>query len=99
MTPCEEEAWRRLGSVVDPESGLSVVELGLIYQLRVMGEGLAVRMTLTHESCPLGEFLLDAVREALAPLCPEGTVSVSLSFDPPWSPERITAAGRAALRA
>lgn len=99
MTPREKEAWHRLGSVIDPEAGLSVVDLGLVYELHAAGEGLAVRMTLTHESCPLGGFLVDAVREALAPLCPEGAVSVLLSFNPPWTPERITAAGRAALRA
>ncbi|MCI0429050.1 MAG: metal-sulfur cluster assembly factor [Rhodospirillales bacterium] len=98
MTALEREAWRRLASVIDPETGLSVVDLGLIYDLRVAGEGLGIRMTLTHESCPLGKFLVEAVRDALAPLCPAGALSVSLSFDPRWSPERITAAGRAALR-
>ena len=98
MTQRDQEAWRRLGSVIDPETGLSVVDLGLIYDVQAAGKGLALRMTLTRENCPLGAFLVEAVREALATLCPDGAVLVTLSFDPPWSPERITAAGRKALR-
>ncbi len=97
MTRREEEALRRLGAVMDPETGLSVVDLGLIYDLRAAGDGLVVRMTLTHETCPLGSVILEDVREALAPLCPMGRVAVALTFDPPWTPERITPAGRAKL--
>ncbi|MDF2764496.1 MAG: hypothetical protein K0S81_1490 [Rhodospirillales bacterium] len=98
MTQREDEAWRRLGSVLDPETGLSVVDLGLIRELREADGALHVRMTLTHESCPLGVFILDSVRIALAPLCPDARPAVELSFDPPWTPDRITPAGRAALR-
>lgn len=98
MTQREDEAWRRLGSVLDPETGLSVVDLGLILELRETEGALHVRMTLTHESCPLGVFILDSVRDALAPLCPDALPTVEVSFHPPWTPDRITPAGRAALR-
>ena len=97
MTPREAEAWRKLGSVLDPETGISVVDLGLIRDLRERDGALHVRMTLTHESCPLGAFILDSVRDALAPLCLDGAPTVELSFDPPWTPDWITPAGRAAL--
>ena len=97
MTRREAEAWRRLGAVMDPETGVSVVDLGLIQELREIDGALHVRMTLTHESCPLGAVILDSVRDALAPLCPDPRPTVELSFDPPWTPDRITPAGRAAL--
>jgi metal-sulfur cluster biosynthetic enzyme len=97
MTRREAEAWNRLGAVTDPETCVSVVDLGLIRDLRERDGAVHVRMTLTHESCPLGAVILESVREALAPLCPEGGPTVELSFDPPWTPDQITAAGRAAL--
>ena len=97
MSDREDAGWRRLHSVMDPETGLSVVDLGLIGELRELNGALHVRMTLTHESCPLGAFILNMVRDALAPLCPDARPTVELSFDPPWTPDRITPAGRAAL--
>jgi metal-sulfur cluster biosynthetic enzyme len=97
MSHLEQQAWRKLGSVLDPETGVSVVDLGLIRDVRERDRALHVRMTLTQESCPLGAFILESVRHVLAPLCPEGAPTVELSFDPPWTPDRITPAGRAAL--
>lgn len=97
MTPREQEAWGRLAAVIDPETGLGLVDLGLIYELREEGEGLALRMTLIHESCPLGSLIVQMAREALEPICPDGAVVISLSFDPPWTVERITPAGRTQL--
>jgi metal-sulfur cluster biosynthetic enzyme len=80
-----------LRSVIDPELGLSVVELGLIYGVTVDGDRVTVRMTLTAPGCPLHAVMPDWVREAVSALPGVREVDVELTFDPPWSPERIRA--------
>jgi metal-sulfur cluster biosynthetic enzyme len=97
MSDLERQAWARLGSVMDPETGIGVVDMGLVRRIRASEHGLSLVMTLTHAGCPLGAVILDLVREALRPLCPEGAIDIELSFDPPWTPQNITPAGRAAL--
>ena len=82
--------------VTDPEIGLNVVDLGLIYQLdfderlrRIYAE-----MTLTTQFCPMGESIVDGVTNALQTTFSEDQVQVALTFDPPWNSERISEEGR-----
>ncbi len=92
----EDEAWAALASVIDPEVGIDIVELGLIYGMVVSPSAVVVTMTLTTPGCPLHEVLVGAVEDVLihagAP-----SVDVDLVWDPPWSPDLIGARGRAAL--
>ncbi|MCB9743913.1 MAG: metal-sulfur cluster assembly factor [Alphaproteobacteria bacterium] len=85
----------RLRLVVDPEVGLDVVNMGLIRGLEVE-DGIAwLRMTLTTRGCPMADVLLDDVRYAI-----EGAglrCEVELEFEPPWSPDQISEAGRRVL--
>ena len=85
-----------LQDVVDPEIGLNVVDLGLIYQLDFDEEGNCIfcRMTLTTQFCPMGESITDAATETLRSAFPGNEVSVELTFDPPWSHERISPEGQ-----
>ncbi|MBI2170092.1 MAG: DUF59 domain-containing protein [Actinobacteria bacterium] len=89
-----EVAYEALRGVLDPELGLDVVALGLIYDVRLQADGLVVEMTLTTPGCPVAESLPfeaeQAVREALGPDWTDG-VSVHVVWDPPWTPERIEA--------
>jgi metal-sulfur cluster biosynthetic enzyme len=89
MTPAQ--VTDALRSVIDPELGLSVVELGLIYGVTVDGDRVTVRMTLTAPGCPLHAVMPDWVREAVGALPGVREVDVELTFDPPWRPERIRA--------
>jgi metal-sulfur cluster biosynthetic enzyme len=82
---------------MDPEIGLSIVEMCLIRELHASERGLRLVMTLTHQSCPLGAVMLDLVREVLRPLCPESEPKIELSFDRPWTLQSITPAARGAL--
>jgi metal-sulfur cluster biosynthetic enzyme len=93
----EAAAWRALAEVMDPELPLSVVDLGLIYALRVEGGDLEVDMTLTSMGCPCHEWIVGDVREQLATLASPGKATVRVVWDPPWTRERISAAGRRAL--
>ncbi|MEW6583402.1 MAG: metal-sulfur cluster assembly factor [Actinomycetota bacterium] len=94
----EAEAWDALSQVVDPELGLDIVELGLVYRLDIDDARIGVTMTLTTAGCPLHDVIVGGVERALTR--PGGPpVDVEVVFDPPWTPEMIGAEGRRALGA
>jgi metal-sulfur cluster biosynthetic enzyme len=87
-----------LSGVTDPEIGLSIVDLGLIYRARSGPQGLDVALTLTSQACPLGELIADNVRARLAcrfPAAPD--IAVALVWVPAWSPDRISGHSRERL--
>jgi metal-sulfur cluster biosynthetic enzyme len=80
--------------VMDPEVGLSVVDLGLVYQAARGDEGIEVALTLTTRACPLGEMIIEDARERLSRRFQDvPRVVVSLVWSPPWNPDRITDRG------
>lgn len=85
-----------LENVFDPEIGLNVVDLGLIYRLDFREEEKKVDciMTLTTPFCPMGESIIDGVKQALQGTFPDLVAEVTLTFDPPWNHEMISDAGR-----
>jgi metal-sulfur cluster biosynthetic enzyme len=93
-----EDVLEALRDVVDPELGINVVDLGLIYGVNVDADRVAtIDMTLTSAACPLTDVIEDQAREAL-----EGVVSdfrINWVWMPPWGPESITDDGREQLRA
>jgi metal-sulfur cluster biosynthetic enzyme len=87
-----------LHAVMDPEVGLSVVDLGLVYHATRSAEGVNVAITLTTQACPLGEMIVEEARERLAARFPEApSIAVDLVWTPPWSPDLITDRGRELL--
>ena len=96
MTLLPEEALLdALRSVDDPEAGMNIVELGLVYGVEANPPSAKVRMTMTSAACPLGDYLTDAVRDALRARFPElEEVNVELVWDPPWTPERMSEEAR-----
>lgn len=92
-----EEAMR---DVVDPELGINVVDLGLVYGLDVTAEAVAkIDMTLTSAACPLTDVIEDQARTALvgSGLCTD--LEINWVWLPPWGPDKITDDGREQLRA
>ncbi|HEX6848424.1 MAG TPA: metal-sulfur cluster assembly factor [Chitinophagaceae bacterium] len=85
-----------LETVTDPEIGLNVVDLGLIYQLDFdeARKKIYVTMTLTTQFCPMGESITAAVKRGLEKTFDGETVSLEISFDPPWNYERISEEGK-----
>jgi metal-sulfur cluster biosynthetic enzyme len=85
-----------LQNVMDPEIGLNIVDLGLIYQLVFdeTGKKIFCTMTLTTQFCPMGESISNAAREVLASVFPGGDVEINLTFDPPWNHEMISEEGQ-----
>jgi metal-sulfur cluster biosynthetic enzyme len=78
-----------LRTVFDPELGMSVVELGLVYGIEVTGGAVGVTMTLTAPGCPIHDVMAEWVREAVLKVTGVERVDVTLTFDPPWTPDRI----------
>lgn len=85
-----------LQNVTDPEIGLNVVDLGLIYQVDFDEPNgkISVAMTLTTQFCPMGESIVNGVTQAMQQTFPGSQVQVDLTFDPPWSYELISDEGR-----
>jgi len=80
-----EAALVALYDVIDPELGISIVDLGLIYDVTVSGTTARVTMTTTSPVCPLGGFLSKQVEQRLKRLDEVDSVEVTLVTDPPWS--------------
>jgi metal-sulfur cluster biosynthetic enzyme len=87
----------RLRDVIDPELGVNIVDLGLVYDAE-MSDGIArIRMTTTTPACPIGPYLSDQVRWALLEIDAVLSVEVEVTHDPPWSPERMSDAAKTQL--
>ncbi|MDX1673244.1 MAG: metal-sulfur cluster assembly factor [Longimicrobiales bacterium] len=103
VRPGTERYWRALKEVRDPELPISVVDMGLIYDIRAVaresdpGVRLEVRMTFTATACPCMELMLMDVEERLLEEG-VGTVSIDVVWDPPWTRAMITDEGRATLK-
>lgn len=86
-----ESAMKKVGEVLDPELGVSVVDLGLIYDVTIDTEGVAsVTMTLTTMGCPLFPVMESDIENRLLELPEVNDVKIELTFDPPWTPDRMT---------
>jgi metal-sulfur cluster biosynthetic enzyme len=94
-----KDALAALRDVEDPETGLSVTDLGLIYDVGYDAEEqrLDVRMTFTSPACPAGDVMQDGVERRLMLVHGVKCVNVEVTFDPPWTPARISAEGRRQL--
>ena len=93
-----EEAIEALLDVIDPELGINVVDLGLVYGVRIDADNtITVNMTLTSAACPLTDVIERQVQMVLAPF--SENVSVNWVWLPPWGPECITPDGKDQLRA
>lgn len=88
-----------LKTIPDPELGISIVDLGLVYGITVNGtEGtVTVKMTLTSVGCPLFHLISEPIREAVSALPGVKKVNVDLTFEPPWSVERMSPQARMQL--
>lgn len=81
--------------VIDPEIGLNIVDLGLVYEIQFDEEEhvVTIFMTLTTQFCPMGESIVDATKQAAQECFLDYEIKVELSFQPPWSPDMISEEG------
>lgn len=97
-TRTTEDLFEAMRDVVDPELGINVVDLGLVYDIHVHDDNRAtIDMTLTSAACPLTDVIEDQTRAALEGLVTE--FAINWVWMPPWGPDKITDDGRQMLRA
>ncbi|MCC7325866.1 MAG: metal-sulfur cluster assembly factor [Burkholderiales bacterium] len=80
-----------LREVDDPEAGMNIVDLGLVYAVETGPSGVHIDLTMTTAACPMADMIVDQVRDAVAAIAPPDTaIDVRLVWDPPWTPDRMT---------
>jgi metal-sulfur cluster biosynthetic enzyme len=94
----EEVVWRALHEVSDPEFPISLPDLGLVYGVEVDGSTARVTVSFTASACPCIEFIKWDIRDRLLLESEIDDVEVDITWDPPWTVDRITERGRRALR-
>jgi len=95
QTSIVEEVRTNLEKVVDPEIGINIVDLGLIYDLQIDNDSnVTVLMTLTAPNCPYGDEIIDGVDYACRKHKSTNEVFINLTFDPPWDPNKISDAAK-----
>ncbi len=96
--PSEEQVLDALRNVYDPELGINIVDLGLVYEVRVDPDGsVDIEYTLTTMGCPIGPLIEDQMRALLANVEGAGEVRPEMVLRPAWSPEMMSDEAKAAL--
>jgi len=96
--PSEDEVLEALKSVIDPELGINIVDLGLVYEVDVAEDGdVDIQYTLTTMGCPIGPLIEDQMRAFLAPVQGIGEVRPEMVLRPAWTPEMMSDEAKAAL--
>lgn len=96
--PSEDQIREALREVIDPEVGINIVDLGLVYGIKAWDGHIHVAVTMTTPACPLGEYITDSMQGALQRLAPETKdIQVNLVWDPPWRPSMMSDDAKAQL--
>lgn len=100
MELTEENIYQQLALVLDPETGLDLVSMGLFYQVKISDHKIYLKMTLTSPGCPLVEVFDSMIRETLdvfADFDVYRDLTIDLTFDPPWTPDMMSEEAKAEL--
>lgn len=90
MKTVEEQIWEALKKVIDPELGVSIVDMGLVYDVRYETGVAEVEMTLTSPGCPLAPLIDRLVKEAVGGIKEVKEVTVEIVWDPPWNTDMMS---------
>jgi metal-sulfur cluster biosynthetic enzyme len=92
-----DEVYEALRDVYDPEIPINVVDLGLIYDVKVEDANVDIKMTLTFAGCGMGPYIAQQAEWRLAEIENIDDINVEMVFDPPWTPDMITEEGKKLL--
>lgn len=92
-----DDVIKALKRVTDPELGVDIWSLGLIYDIAIEEETVKIRMTFTSPMCPLGPFIIEGVKTEVSAVRGVKDVEVDITFDPLWTPDRMSEEIRATL--
>lgn len=94
----EIEVYHSLKEVIDPELGINIVDLGLIYEIKFSEEaGIQIKMTLSSQGCPMGDVIMDNIDMVLKEKFPDHGHNVELTWEPKWTMDFVTPEGRKGL--
>ncbi|MCL4345907.1 MAG: metal-sulfur cluster assembly factor [Candidatus Thermoplasmatota archaeon] len=93
----KEEILEELKIVEDPEIGMDVVNLGLIYDVQIDGDKVYIKMTMTAPTCPVTPWILSEVQKIVENMAGVEMADVELVWEPPWKPDRMSDVAREAL--
>ena len=93
----ESDVREALRQVVDPEVGINIVDLGLVYQVEIADDTVRITMTMTSPACPLRDYLQDLVESTVASRVPGARVAVQIVDDPPWTDDLMSDEARRQL--
>lgn len=88
--PTKDEIVEALHTVEDPELGMDIVELGLFYDAEIEGSHVKVIHSLTSMGCPAGQMIQEGIHDAAMSVEGVDEVEVELTFEPPWTPDRMS---------
>ena len=94
----KEEVSSALKECIDPEIGMSVIDLGLIYDVNIEGGKVKIKMTLTTPGCPMGSLIARDVKDKISKLEGVEEAEVEIVWDPPWSPDMMSDYAKEVLR-
>jgi metal-sulfur cluster biosynthetic enzyme len=95
VMPDDDAVREALRAVEDPEAGMNIVDLGLVYGIDVGDGAVHVDMTMTTAACPMTDMIVEQARDVVTRLVPDGTaVDIALVWDPPWTPDKMTGIAR-----
>ena len=89
--PDDDAVREALQQVEDPEAGMNIVDLGLVYLIEVGEKSVHVEMTMTTAACPMADMITEHAHRAIAAISPpDAAIDVELVWDPPWTPDKMT---------
>ena len=97
--PLEQKVWQALETVVDPELPISIVDMGLVYGMRIVGPRVDLELTYTAIGCPAMEMIQEDIRQKLLEIPEILEVGIEVVWSPPWTKARLTERGRQQLQA
>lgn len=93
----DERIYKALRQIIDPELGINIVDLGLVYDVQIQGGDVVIRMTLTTRGCPLHGSFVQAVERAIRELAGVTSAQADVIWEPRWNPDMISPEGKRAL--
>lgn len=99
MNTKETEIYNLIKGVIDPELMVNIIDLGLVYDVRLddSNQQISIDLTLTSPGCPLGDVIIEDVRQLVSKNYEDFEVAVNLVWEPMWTLDRLTEAGKEAL--
>jgi metal-sulfur cluster biosynthetic enzyme len=94
----DAQIWNAMRGVIDPELGINVVDLGLVYGVETDARNVRVVMTMTTPTCPLNAYMTEAAERTIRDAVPDvEAVTIDMVWDPPWSPAMMSASAKRQL--